>query len=314
MTLTILVRMFLDGRNSVLLLSVILFPMFFAGCVSPPPPIRLSVNGDGILQIPSERGDVDAEVVVLNDSEKETLSKVAYSSLDGRKVYALLRVPKINGKAVSNAPAAVFMPGAGVAKEGGNIGVGKALASAGFVVITIDQRGVGETSGAQKPLQEDFNAYLSGGNVSAHLQVYDYLRAFDYLRSLASVDPGRIIFAGESHGGRIAIIAAGVEKRAKGVMVISSAGYGFAPSLEIDRRKDVFLSSIDPDSYLPLLPPRKIVFLHSSTDNGIPIQLAQRSFAKAGEPKQFVLISCPYHGYCNEISGQVGGVAKDIAG
>ncbi|MCZ7393588.1 MAG: alpha/beta hydrolase, partial [Candidatus Methanoperedens sp.] len=58
-----------------------------------------------------------------------------------------------------------------------------------------------------------------------------------------------------------------------------------------------FYRSIDPDTYLGFLPPRKLVMLHSDNDNIIPIALAKKTFEKAKEPKQFYNVTTGTHGF-----------------
>ncbi len=287
----------------------ILFAIILSGCLSQDSK-KFWQGEDGLLQAAAERGPVAASETKLEENENGTLYKISFESLDGKKIFALLQVPphSEDGKL----PAAVFEPGAGVAKEGGNIGLAKAMALAGFEVITIDQRGVGETGGQLPPMQKDFETTLQGGFAQQQLMVYDYLRAFDYLRARPEVDAGKILFAGESHGGRIAIIAGSIEPRAKAVMAVSTAGYGPQAGAGADVRVQKFIASIDPAYYVHAVSPRKIVFLHSQRDEGIPITAARELFDAAGEPKQFVEIPCEHHGYCDEIAGLAGGIAREL--
>jgi acetyl esterase/lipase len=134
-----------------------------------------------------------------------------------------------------------------------------------------------------------------------HLLVYDALRGYDLLYSAPFVDPDRIIIAGESLGGRIAVIAAAIDRNIAGALAISSAGFDFKP--KGDPKKDAFLKSIDSDHYIGLITPRKVVMIHNYYDRIIPIDAAIRTYSKAQEPKQFVLVNdtgCN-HGYCDSM-------------
>lgn len=286
------------------LVSLLLF-----GCIGGATP-WMKVGDNGILQVSSERGAVSATELVLKDTPELTLSKVSYPSLDGHVIVGLLAIPKANGVPVRNAPAAVYQPGAQVTKEAGNRAVAKALVKAGFIVLTLDARGVGETGGEIPGLDAEYAAFLNGSLSQEHLGVYDYLRAFDYLRSRPEVDSSRILFAGESNGGRVAIMAAAIEPRAKAILVVSTAGYHVNPPLDLSQAK--FLRSLDADSYVGLIAPREIVFMHSPNDNGIPIDSARLTFQKASEPKQFIEVNCPEHGYCDGIEGLVGSTAQAL--
>ncbi|MDP3765330.1 MAG: alpha/beta hydrolase, partial [Nanoarchaeota archaeon] len=106
------------------------------------------------------------------------------------------------------------------------------------------------------------------------------------------------IIAGESLGGRIATIAAAIDRNIGGVLIISSSGFDFKD--KGDKNKDRFIKSIDSDHYIDLITPRKIVMVHSINDSIIPLGSAINTFSKAQEPKQFLLVndtSCK-HGYC----------------
>jgi len=58
-----------------------------------------------------------------------------------------------------------------------------------------------------------------------------------------------------------------------------------------------FYRSIDPDTYLKPIPPRKLVMMHSVNDSIIPIGLAENTFRKAKEPKKFYNVTTGSHGF-----------------
>jgi fermentation-respiration switch protein FrsA (DUF1100 family) len=289
-----------------------LFSLLLAGCVSPPAAYdQFYVGSDNLLAVSADRGPLEVTQTPVESADANfSVTKIVFTSADGSKVYALLDIPLQNGKPVRKAPAAVFMPGLGVSKEGGNVGVGKALADAGFVVIVLDQRGVGETGGTSLSLNADYAEFAAGNYSSQHLMVFDYLRAFDYLALRPEVDAGKIVFTGESHGGRVAIMAGALEPKARGALVISTAGYEFiSPPVEAQQ----YLASVNPDAYVGKLTPRKIVFLHSPNDKGVPMADARRTFSYADEPKEFIEIACEFHGYCTQVSGTVVQKAGELA-
>ncbi len=283
------------------------FALLVAGCLQQPAAgKKLFVNDYGLLQAAAERGPVEASEQLLEQNENKSVYKIAFQSLDDETVFALLLLPKkTRAQKIS---AAVFQPGAGVAKEGGAVGVGAALADTGFAVLVIDQRGVGETGGSILSPKEELDYFSTGRLTQQQLAVYDYLRAFDYLVGRSDVDGQRIVFVGESNGGRVAIIAAALEERAKGVLAISTAGYE-----QTGGDAGVFVASFDPNFYVHLIAPRRLVMMHSHRDAGIPITDARRLFDKAGEPKRFVEVECEYHGYCRQIAGKVTSAAVEIA-
>lgn len=302
-----------SGRFWLLAPAVLLAATILAGCLgggSSTPPLWAYKNG--ILWVSPDRPPVNATATVINDTADRQVSKVVFQSLDGKQIYALVAIPKVNGQLVTDAPGAVYQPGALVSKENGLRGAADPLVHAGFVVITFDARGVNETGGPDEPMQQQLADFAAGNLSESQLTIIDYLRAFDYLRSLPQVNASRIIFTGESNGGRMAIMAGAIEPRALGVMVISSAGYGMSSSA--DPTVSAFIYSVNPDNYVGLISPRPVIFLHSPHDPGIPIADAQATFALANQPKQFVVMNCPEHGYCTDIYGLVQQVATGLAG
>lgn len=252
------------------------------------------VDENGYLSYPLERRKVKFSYADLENNGSLLVRKVIFQSRNGN-VYGLLVMPT---SAEELPPGIVLLPGAGVSKES-ELELAKNIAEFGAVVLVLDQRGTGETNGYFPSLDEDFQSFLDGQDPVQHLMVYDALMAYDLLDNAPFVDSGRIAVMGESLGGRIAVIAAAIDRNIDGVIVISSAGFDFRE--KGDREKDRFLKSIDSDHYIGLVSPRELVMIHSLNDTNIPLQSAIKSFEKAHDPKEFVLINktgCN-HGYCD---------------
>ncbi len=159
--------------------------------------------------------------------------------------------------------------------------------------------------------------FLRGDEPTEHKMVYDALAAAEVLRSQPEVDPNRIIYAGESNGGRFAIIACALDARAKGVMAISTSGYGTDEAAMSGRLTDPemikFLRSIDPETYLGKIAPRPFVMIHSRNDTVIAIEYAENTYAKALMPKSFHAVGCAKHGYCTEMNAYLEEELKKMA-
>ena len=254
------------------------------------------VDQQGYLEYPLNRGDILFNRQNYGENENLTISKIIFQSTKGN-IYGFLVLPKSASELL---PGVVLLPGAGVSKES-ELELAKKIAGLGAAVVTVDQRGVGETGGTLPNLDEDYLNFLKAQEPYQHLMVYDALRAYDLLHSAPFVDNKRIIIAGESLGGRIAVIATAIDKNIEGVLAISSAGLDFEETN--DARVNTFLKSIDSDHYIGLITPRKLVMMHNANDMIIPLSSAINSFQKAQEPKEFVLVndtSCN-HGYCNSM-------------
>lgn len=259
-----------------------------------PDGVEWLVDKNGYLNYPLDRGNVKFNRQDYEVDGSILIHKIIYQSRNGN-IYGLLVLPATTEELL---PGIILLPGAGVSKES-ELELAKKIALLDAAVLVIDQRGVGETTGQINSIEQDYLDFLNAKEPSQHLMVYDALRAYDLLYSATFVDPGRIIIAGESLGGRIAIIAAAIDRNIKGVLVISSAGIDF--KMANDTRVNAFLNSINSDHYLRLIAPRRIVMMHSVNDTIIPLSSAAISFSKALEPKQFILVndtSCN-HGYCD---------------
>lgn len=145
----------------------------------------------------------------------------------------------------------------------------------------------------------DYELYKAGKEPVMHKMVFDALRSVDVLRQDSRIDAKLIAIIGESNGGRFAIIASALDPDIKGVIGISTSGYDTESEI-VNIRDEVavrFYRSIDPDTYLQFIPPRKFVLMHSVNDSIIPIGLAENTFRKAKEPKQFYSVTTGTHGF-----------------
>ena len=254
------------------------------------------VDSNGYLSYPLDRGSVEFSRQDYGIDGKLTIHKIIYQSRNGN-IHGLLVLPTSAGELL---PGVVLLPGAGVSKES-ELKLAKKIALLDAAVLVIDQRGVGETTIKINSIEQDYVDFLNGKEPSQHLMVYDALRAYDLMKNAPFTDSDRIAIAGESLGGRIAIIAAAIDRNIEGVLVISSAGLGFEKTN--DTRVNAFLNSIDSDHYIDQIAPRKIVMMHNANDKNIPLSAALESYSKAQEPKQFVLVNdttCN-HGYCDSM-------------
>jgi fermentation-respiration switch protein FrsA (DUF1100 family) len=211
-------------------------------------------------------------------------------------IYGLLFIPQ-NKK---NMPGVIFLPGGGVAKEGFTTR-SQALAEEGYAVLVIDQRGIGQTGGPYPSLQEDYGVYASGKEPIQHLSVYDALAAYDVLKEIKDVDSNNIAIIGESMGGRYAIIATALEKRLKGVIVISSSGFHFQND---SQSYTPYLLSIDPDNYISKISPRQVLMLQGDNDTIVKLEDARYTFNLANGPKRFFIAEGCGHGYCQKMSDE----------
>lgn len=245
-----------------------------------------SVSKDGILSYPENRGNVGVNVLNITKGSNYTIETISFQSKD-YTVEGLLRIPYSEKKV----PAAVILPGATVPKEGTQ-GLAELLSNRGYASLGIDQRNLGGVD-----FRHDYELFKQGKEPVEHKMVFDALRSVDVLRQYPRIDAERIAIIGESNGGRFAIIAAALDADIRGVIGISTSGYGTESA---DVREETllrFYRSIDPETYLGFIPPRRFVMLHSVNDNIIPIDPAKNTFRKAKEPKEFYEVTTGTHGF-----------------
>lgn len=248
------------------------------------------IGEDYLLSYPMNRPKLNFEKTFFRETQNFTQYKIVYYS-KSQKIYSYYYLPK-NPKNLS----IILLAGGNVDKERESK-LSEKIVNLGYKVITIDQRGVGETKGYFPSIQEDYANYLQEKEPNAYLMGYDTLRAYDFLKMIGN---NNVIIIGESMGGRIGIISTVIEPGIKGMIAISSSGYGDIDANE--RNQQIFLTSINPDSYVSKISPRRFVMLHYVNDTKIPYASAWYTYTKAKEPKKFYTIEkCIYHGFCEEM-------------
>ncbi len=215
----------------------------------------------------------------------------------GASVACLLRMPL--AQRPEGVSGVVLLSGATVTKEQEQR-LAEFLSGLGYASIALDQRNLGCVD-----MQRDLEKFLDGKEPTEHKMVHDALAAAEVLRMQPEIDPGRIVYVGESNGGRFAIIASALDPKARGVVAISTCGYGVEEEIDSLRMNDPdtvkFFRSIDPDTYLGRIPPRRFVMIHSLNDSVIPFDYANRTYEKALEPKDMYIVECATHGRCKEM-------------
>lgn len=252
----------------------------------------------------SEDRQTNYEVLSKQENNSIELYKIKFQSKnfleEKTEIYGLLFIPQnLQRQNKENAPGIVFLPAGGGTKESREE-IAVKIAKLGYAILTIDQRGIGETGGTYLGIEQDYQIFLQGKEPIQHLSVYDVLKAYNVLREFKDerINKEKIGLVGESMGARYGIIAAAIDKRIKGVIVISSAGFHI--NINPLQQENDYLVSIDPDHYIARISPNFIMMLHGTNDTVTPLADAQITFSKAKEPKRFFIAECS-HGYCEEM-------------
>lgn len=254
------------------------------------------VSEAGILSFPEREEPVfTAQEIedIYAPENSDTLKLLSFES-KGEKIKALLRIPSN----FSSSPGLVLLPGAGVSKEAEQ-GLAAELSKMGYSTLTLDQRNLGSIN-----TERDLELFKAGLDPVEYTMVYDALKASDVLAVQPEINPEKLAILGESNGGRFAIIACALNPSLKGVIGISTAGYGteeIDSSLADDPEAYQFYRSIDPDTYLSSLQPAKFVQIHSFNDPVISHNLALRTYSLAKEPKAMYNVTEGTHGYTSSM-------------
>ena len=136
--------------------------------------------------------------------------RISYYS-DGLKLSGILSKPdNSQGKRL---PGVVLVPGFMSTADAFFPGFADEFTAAGFVSLTMDFRGFGESEGVR-------------GEVIPYLQVYDASNAISYLQSRPEVDPDKIAILGVSLGGGEVCYIAARDRRVKAVASMVLVGEG----------------------------------------------------------------------------------------
>lgn len=252
------------------------------------------VSDDGLLEYPTPSPEY--RLISSEAAGDSTLCEVGFSSR-GAEIAGLLRIPETGQP--EGVPGVVLLPGATVTKEQEQ-GLAELLSGLGYASIALDQRNMGGVD-----IQGDLKKFLGGQEPTEHKMVHDALAAAEVLRMQPEIDPSRIVYVGGSNGGRFAIIASALDPKSRGVIAISTCGYGVEEEINYLRMNGPdaikFFRSIDPETYLEKIPPRRFVMIHSSNDTLISFDSARRTYEKALEPKVMHIVGCATHGRCGEM-------------
>ena len=275
---------------------VIASALLISGCTesgvsdSKPGP-SYSVSEDGILSITG----LDYTYTVKNKIAEGNVTLSEVYLTDGKKeVYALLAEPK-NPRA-----AIVFAPGAGVSADA-HKSRAVSYAEEGITFMVVDVRGNGgKTTGYSFDLQKDFKNYAAGNWPQYYSVVADMIAAKDFLKSQYDVP---VYAVGSSNGGRYAVVASGIDSDFSGLFGISTSGFVYTEG-ENGAEADLFVRSVNPDTYIGKITPSPVVIFHAPVDNIIEFKDGMALFNKASEPKDFIAFSGT-HGINSEVDSHI---------
>ncbi|MDW7651781.1 MAG: alpha/beta fold hydrolase [Bacillota bacterium] len=178
----------------------------------------------------------------------------------------------------------------------------KRLAAAGFLSVIFNFRGCGE----------------SGGNIDLAGWCRDLRAILDMLYTRHDTDKSRMSLMGFSGGAAVSCVVAANDRRVSAVALMACpAEFSFlfkeeeltemiARAREIGSIRDPGFPG-DPQAWLAgmyavraeeaigLLSPRPVLIVHGTDDEVVPVEHARRLYARAGDPREFVLLDKTHH-------------------
>ncbi|MCD6357760.1 MAG: acetylxylan esterase [Thermoproteales archaeon] len=178
-------------------------------------------------------GGFPEELIHVRSLGKETLNGIEVEKLAIRTELdiivpaLLLRRSKEGGRRCR-----VYLSPRGKARAP-SLGIVRSWLDAGYAVLALDYRGVGETAFSEEVAVK--NSLVLGRHVLG-MRVYDVIRAIDFL--LGEAGFSEVELYGEREAGFIALLAAALEERVKAVhtlempaTLVSRDGFSYPPSL-----------------------------------------------------------------------------------
>jgi dienelactone hydrolase len=208
---------------------------------------------------------------------------LVFQSTTGVDVYSRLYRPAASRG--SEAPAVIFLPGAGAqGKDGGNLQRwGETAARLGWTALVIDILYFGERTSAEVPTasREDRIEHLYSATstfLTWNIQtVKDVSRSVDFLIAERGVDPTRIAVVGLSNGGAQAAMAAAVDQRLAAAAMLIGGHYG-----------SQHLAAACVANYIGRIGPRPLLMINGEQDGVFPKESSVAPLQRlASSPHQF---------------------------
>jgi len=285
-------------RTAAIIVALLIILAILAGCTGDPAKSTYSVDNTGVLSLSCAPVTTSEEVLAAN--ETYTKSRIIMHTEDG-DVTMYLAAPRQPKAAI------IYAPGAGEKLAGHEERMVR-FASAGYAFLFVDTRGNGgETAGipfGQQLIQQDYSRFENGKMPQYYLSICDLISAEKMLSARYNVP---VYAVGSSNGGRYAAVAAEVDLQFAGYVGISTSDWGVQDALVrqgYTANPIRFATSLEPGTYVNRISPRPVWIFHAENDPIIPFESGKEFFAKAGEPKTFLIFSGD-HGINPDVDRQI---------
>ena len=231
------------------------------------------------------------------------VEKLVYESEPGIQIPALIFTPDAAGS--SRKPALMYLNGRG--KAAGLAEDVEPFVKSGFVVLSLDARGMGETRWNNESNPTDFTRYFGDydsamtaillGKTMVGMRARDIARGIDVLAARDDVDASKIYGFGKESGSVSMLYAAVLDQRLKGVAMEGLlVSYDWVVQHQIHRQvfEDVVpwaLKSFDLPDLVSSLAPRPVWIVNSVNGLGhsLPLSEVRRSYAAGAGPQTHLL-------------------------
>ncbi len=153
----------------------------------------------------------------------------------------------------------------------------------------------------------DYRGYgRSTGRVTRAGTLEDARAALDFLLARGDVDPDRVAVFGQSLGGAVGIVLAAERQEVRGIIADGAfdsyrriAGHHILRNpllLALAWWAPWFIGrDFDPIDHVARIAPRRILIMHGTADEIVPVSMARRLHAAAGEPRELWLVEHANH-------------------
>jgi len=156
----------------------------------------------------------------------------------------------------------------------------RVLAEAGYVVMSFDYKGWGDSEGPKSRL-------------APYSRVADVQAALTFLGAQPEVDAARLGIYGTSYGGATVVFVAAVDLRVRCVVSVVGVGNGARWMRSVTQLPLEFVDDtlgFNPEWIVDRIAPRPVLFITTDDDRLVPPQESEAMFARAGEPKKLVVL------------------------
>jgi fermentation-respiration switch protein FrsA (DUF1100 family) len=221
--------------------------------------------------------------------------------------YDTLEYPSLNGKKLSGI---LFRtqntPKATVVHFHGNYGnvsnhflESQFLVNYGFDVLVFDYQGYGGSEGRPAPKRT----------------IEDGLATVRYAHEHGRDPKGKVVVFGQSIGAAVAAVVAAQEPLVRAAVLESGFTSYRSMARDVTKRSvltwlfypiyPLFLSTAyDPINYVDKISPRPVFIIHGDNDHIIPVEMSDKLFEKAKEPKTLWIIKGAGHLECRRMEGK----------